>query len=378
VAARPVCFHLTLRLLAASAVLFSAAPLDSRFELIYQTPLAGVGGTPMQLVQTAPGVYHGLAVAAGPALGASLFRVANAKYETVHQFPPAFTGFSLVGTGSGVLFGDGGLVQGANRGYRYFTFNPLSREYREFPAAAGQVPGFLIASDGASGAFGLVGIGYRQYTLARISLDGRVSPLHAFTADEGTPYRAGTIVRSAGGSFFGIAISTPSGVPKGWLYRISDTGKYEKLAALEPFAAEGLPVPILAAADGSLYVGIPKGGRNHTGAILRATEDGRIETLIEFPAKGGMARPASLIEGKAGMLFGSTNNLPSYLFSIDPKPRGPNPSVLREVFAFDPEGHQGQCPCSLVQASDGSLYGAASAGGKAGIGTVFHVTGVPK
>jgi hypothetical protein len=366
--------------LAAALMLVQAAPRDARFELIYQTPRNGPGGTPTHLVAMGGRAFCGLAVAQSSTQGSSLFCVSGSRYQTVHTFPPAFTGYSLVRAASGLLFGDGGLVQGADRRYRYFSFDRASGDYREFPAEAGKIPGALISSPEGE-VFGLVGTGYQQFTLSRIAPDGRATALHAFTAAEGVPYRGESVALASGGDFYGIASSSASGVATGWLFRVAPDGQYEKLAGIEPFSVSGLSAPILVARSGMVYFAIAKGGVHETGAILKydgrhdkydGRHDGRgvrLETVAQFPAKGSMAWPATLIEGTDGLLYGSNNNLPSYLFSLNPRT-----GLLTETFAFEDAGQQGQCPCKLVEAGDGSFFGAAAAGGKVGTGTIFHFT----
>jgi hypothetical protein len=288
-------------------------------------------------------------------------------YETVHEFPATFTGYSLVQTSSGLLFGDGGLVQGLDRGYRYFSLDPASGVYQEFPAAAGEVPGALFASaDGQI--FGLTGTGYQQFTLSRITLGGKSTAIHKFTGEEGIPYRGESLALGHDGAFYGIAGSGATGIPRGWLFRISPTGVYERLIPIEPFTSGGLAAPIILARDGAVYFALAQGGVNKTGSIVGFRPGGSLETVAEFPARGGMSRPATLFEGRDGSLYGSDDRIPSSIFSVNTKTR-----TLKEVFQFDEEAQQGQCPCAVVESEDGSFFGVAAGGGKIGTGTVFHI-----
>lgn len=353
----------------AAVALASTATREPRFKLIYETQLNGPGGTPTRLVATGAGVYYGLAVAQSRTRGASVFRIsASGSYETAHAFPPSFSGFSLVRLASGLLFGDGGFVQGADRGYRYFSFDPATGAYQECLAEPGKVPGALIASpDG--GVFGLTATGLQQFTLSRILLDGKTTTVHKFTEAEGIPYRGETLNVAPDGAFYGIASSRASGVSKGWLFRISPAGDYEKLTAIEPFATAGLAAPLIVARDGAIYFALAQGGANRTGSVVRYRPGGSLEAIAEFPPKGGMSRPATLFEGRDGLLYGSDDRIPSSVFSVNTKTHR-----LKELFAFDDEAQQGQCPCALVEAADGSFFGVAAGGGKIGTGTVFHIS----
>jgi hypothetical protein len=99
--------------------------------------------------------------------------------------------------------------------------------------------------------------------------------------------------------------------------------------------------------------------------------------LYSFP-KGNLGGPTALIEGSDGNLYGATlggvqKEGYSQLFRIS---KSGEYSVVYNMSDLRAEG---VCQCSLVQGSDGIVYGTAVAGGKYGGGLYFALdAGEPK
>jgi uncharacterized repeat protein (TIGR03803 family) len=133
-----------------------------------------------------------------------------------------------------------------------------------------------------------------------------------------------------------------------------------------------LPVngKFLQASDGKLYAMTMAGGGSDLGTLFSfdpATSSSTI--LIEFDATTGSSPFGSLIQAADGKLYGMTQNGGKknlgVIFSFDPVT-----SVYSKIFDF--ENTHGANPLgSLLEASDGKLYGMASLGGANNYGVLF-------
>jgi hypothetical protein len=107
----------------------------------------------------------------------------------------------------------------------------------------------------------------------------------------------------------------------------------------------------------------------HT-AVFQLTPSGKFTILHDF---GPCEMVNSLIEGSDGKLYGSTENY-NVLFSLTKS------GVYKVQYVMTQPIYEGQCPCGLLQGSDGIIYGAATGGGPGptGAGTIFTLdVGLP-
>jgi uncharacterized repeat protein (TIGR03803 family) len=104
-----------------------------------------------------------------------------------------------------------------------------------------------------------------------------------------------------------------------------------------------------------------------------------VQRLVTFSYSDDDTQPTSLIEGSDGFLYGTTSGS----FQTNGSPNGTvfklSPGrALTNLATFDPNGTNGCCPGVLLQAPDGSLYGATAwpsgARGTGAPGGIFHLT----
>jgi uncharacterized repeat protein (TIGR03803 family) len=130
---------------------------------------------------------------------------------------------------------------------------------------------------------------------------------------------------------------------------------------------------LLAGSDGNLYGLTYVGGQYGGGEAFRIAPDGTQTVVYSFGAGSDGANPhGSLIQGSDGNLYGVTAYGGTYghgvVFAL-------NASGIESVLYSFGAGADAQDPYgSLLQASDGNFYGMSVHGGSYGAGTVFMVS----
>jgi hypothetical protein len=93
------------------------------------------------------------------------------------------------------------------------------------------------------------------------------------------------------------------------------------------------------------------------GSIFKATLDGKLRTVYSFQ-NVNFSNPETLIEASDGMLYGTAlggdtphhNNAYSNIFRVDP-----SSGQFETIYVFN-QGGWPDCPCNLVQGTDGRIY----------------------
>ncbi|HLH52588.1 MAG TPA: choice-of-anchor tandem repeat GloVer-containing protein [Verrucomicrobiae bacterium] len=135
---------------------------------------------------------------------------------------------------------------------------------------------------------------------------------------------------------------------------------------------------LIQATDLVLYGTTYMGGTNNAGTVFKVNPDGSGNRPIYSFGRSainplGVASPSGLIQGVDGALYGTTGSggQSGYgsVFKINTDGSG-----YVDLHSFDPAGGAGYNPsASLVQATDGNLYGTTENGGAFALGTVFKI-----
>jgi len=161
------------------------------------------------------------------------------------------------------------------------------------------------------------------------------------------------------------------------LYRVTAAGDLTTLYTFPAAAADGA---LIQASDGNFY-GVTSGGGNSSqcvlpngcGTIFQLTPSGNLTTLYSFSGlSDGGAPEASLIQGSDGNLYGTTDFGGDTASCVNGQLAGcgsifrfSKSGKLTTLHAFQPtDGSYIASP--LLQASDGNFYGTASSGGLMG------------
>jgi len=168
----------------------------------------------------------------------------------------------------------------------------------------------------------------------------------------------------------------------GVVFKINKNGTSQSVLA--KFSTSGprhCVAPLIEAANGMLYGSTPEGGTTYTdefgttfttGVVFRMNKNSSSFSIVrQFLGVNDAQNPTGgLVESSDGYLYGATEyDHPQYAgavfrMALD----GTGYSVL---FRFS--GTNGQSPAAtLIEASDGHLYGTTGLGGRADAGTVFQ------
>jgi uncharacterized repeat protein (TIGR03803 family) len=236
--------------------------------------------------------------------------------------------------------------------------------------------------------------------LFKITPDGQETVLHSFGGPDASGYSpTAPLIQAKDGALYG---TTSSGGANGGgtVFRITLQGAYSVVYSFGATATDGA-VPtagVIQASDGNFYGTTASGGSNHCiqipqaggncGTVFKLTPSGAESVVYSFGASvsDGVEPNGGLIQASDGNFYGTTETGgagtcgPSALqyncgtvFRITP---AGVETVMHSFSTFAGDGFAPQG--TLIQATDGALYGTTPSGGNCnssnGCGTVFKMT----
>ena len=249
-----------------------------------------------------------------------------------------------------------------------------------------------VAEGGGDGhCSGISGIGCG--TVFKVTLSGTLTLLHAFTGPEGADPYSGLVI-GADGNFYGTtqhggtgnnsACGENSGLGCGTVFRITPGGTLTTLYNFcsQPNCTDGYgpQAGLIQAADGNFY-GVTHWGGTATignGTVFRITPSGSLTTLYSFAGfpHDGSYPLGGLIQATDGNFYGTTSSGGTNLTGGTLFRMTPNGTVTT-LYNFCSMSHcadGGSSYASLLQATDGNLYGTTTSGGSNSKGTVFKMS----
>ena len=204
----------------------------------------------------------------------------------------------------------------------------------------------------------------------QISADGAFTPLYSFDYSDGAYPYAG-LVQASDGYFYGTTSEGGSNY-YGTVFKISTDGAFTQLHAFDYSDGEDPFAGLIQASDGNLYGTTVGGGTNYDGTVFRISTNGAFTPLYSFDDTNGASPYGGLIQGSDGNLYGTTygggaNRYYGTVFKISTN----GAFTLLHSFDYSDGGYPN---ASLIQASDGNLYGTTYGGGSNYDGTVFKIS----
>ncbi len=182
---------------------------------------------------------------------------------------------------------------------------------------------------------------------------------------------AGGLIQGSDGKFYGETAGT--------IFKIDTSGTTPVYTLLHVFDTpnnnSGISANLFQSSDGKFYGTANYGGGSGVGTVFQLDTSGAVpvyNVLYEFDVLHGSYPTGSLIQGSNGKLYGTTHFGGSFdrgtVFQLDISGRAPIYTVLHE---FD--GISDGTTSGLTQGSDGNLYGTTDNGGGYYAGTVFQL-----
>ncbi len=213
-------------------------------------------------------------------------------------------------------------------------------------------------------------------TIFKLTPGGTLTTLHSFNNSDGRAPLA-ALVQATDGNFYGTA---PFGGAHdaGTVYRITPAGaftllhSFAEVVSFENADGSTPTSPLVQGADGNLY-GTTEVAALGGGTIFRITPAGQLTTLHKFVYEEGELPLGGVIFGKDGQLYGVNvyygPNGGGTVFRFNPAT-----SQYNILYAFSGGSDGGTPVGGLIQGADGNLYGTTRDGGATNQGTVFKLT----
>jgi uncharacterized repeat protein (TIGR03803 family) len=269
---------------------------------------------------------------------------------------------------------EGGTIYGS-----LFSFTPAgtvtivddtSFGYFTVSGAVEGADGDLYGSDQDGGTVicGTAGCG-RVY---KVSPTGVLTVLHNFAGTDGQDPHAPPIL-GANGKYYGTAPNSAAGNGISTAYSVTSTGTFTLLHTFTSAEGQYVYGGLVQGSDGNLYGVSATGGANGFGTIFKMTTAGAITVLHSFTGTDGNGSYWPLIQATDGNYYGVTYsggaNNEGVVFKITAT------GTYTLLYSLNNANGDGQGPnSSLVQGTDGKLYGVTAQGPSGVYGTIFSVT----
>jgi len=224
---------------------------------------------------------------------------------------------------------------------------------------------------------------YGDGAIFEITPSGRESVLYSFNANANDGYGPGSgVIQATDGNLYGTTPGNGSDVNKsfGAVFKVTLSRQETLVYTFQgQYASDGqLPeAGLVQGVDGNFYGTTSEGGVGLSGTVFKLTPTGVETVLNNFDTSvstsvNGFHPAASLIQASDGNLYGITNLGESNggaVFQVTPQ------GVTTPVYSFGANSSDGaHSEANLIQASDGNFYGTTSTGGAYGYGTIFRIT----
>ena len=365
---------------------------------LYSFGTTGDGANPGgSLIQASDGNLYGMTNTGGDNNVGTVFKITPGGTVTVlHSFVGG-TGDGAIPTGSLIQASNGDLYGmtrdgGANNVGTVFKITGIGTStatesvLHSFAGGTGDGAnpnaGLIQASDGNLYGMTLYGGANNLGTLFKITPAGAETIQYSFAGGTGDgAFPLCNLIQTSNGNLYGMTYGGGAN-NVGTVFKITGIGTSTVTeSVLHSFAGgtgDGANPngnsSLVQASDGNFYGMTLYGGANNVGTVFKITPAG-VETVLHSFAGGtgdGALPYCSLIQASDGNLYGMTNtggaNNVGTVFKITPS------GTVTVLHSFAGSTSDGANPYGdLIQASDGNLYGMTWGGGANNMGTVFKI-----
>jgi uncharacterized repeat protein (TIGR03803 family) len=369
------------------------------------------GANPLGIIQGFDGNFYGTTLVGGSQNLGTAFKLTPSGALTIEHNFCANGGNCLDGgwpegrmieASNGDLYGptdlggsgDAGVIYRITRAGKFSVVHNFCIKY---PCADGVSP--ISVVQGRNGRLYGTTYGSRNNdspdlgTVFELTLGGRFTPLHSFSGPDGS-YPQGALLAASNGNFYGTTTQGgssqncgPLSLPGcGTVFQITPSGTFTTVHIFDGSdgAFPGYGESLIEGTDGSLYGTATYGGTAGPtecafgcGTIFAISPTGEFTTLYNFCSQldcsDGAIPVESLVQGTDGNLYGTTeaggNRSGGTIFKITRK------GELTTLYNFCSQANcaDGSAPeAALIQATDGSFYGTTYSGGPNNSGTIFR------
>jgi uncharacterized repeat protein (TIGR03803 family) len=234
--------------------------------------------------------------------------------------------------------------------------------------------GVTLASDGNFYGTTQGGGNGQNGVLFKMTPTGTYTVLHFFAGGNDGADPAAAPIQASDGSLYGTTVNPSSGST---VYKYTFSGSFGTIHQFSGKDGQGVVAALTQGADGNLYGVASAGGANGCGTVFQLSTAGAILQSYSFPCGAGGNEPTgSLLQASDGNLYGTTALGGSLdkgtVFKMTPDFQV---SILYNFLGFGGGKQDGRSPfAGLVQATDGNLYGTTKNGGSADMGTLFQIS----
>lgn len=367
--------------------IFRINPVTNAYAVLHSFTGAGTGQNPMgSLVRANDGNFYGTTYLGGSGGIGVIFRISQGgTFSVVRHLKGPDGGYNR---GSLTLGNDGNLYGlgyngGATGGGTLFRLNPVTNAYtvmRNLSGADGLFPNGSLVKDSNGTFYGMMTSGGANSagTIFRYVPGGAYTVLRSLNMLTDGGYPNGSLIRGTDGSFYGLTSSgggNSSRNSQGTLFKINPSvspAAFTVMIRFDGSAQGNTPnASLVQGSDGAFYGTNSAGGATGHGTIFKIC--GGVTTVLRSLNRNtdGAKPVGALIQATDGNLYGTTSdggvNTYGTIFRINPTTNAF--TVIKHLAPADGTAPLG----SLVQATDGNLYGTASRGGSKNAGTLFRI-----
>ena len=329
------------------------------------------GGEPVAaLIRAADGFFYGTAAVGGNAGAGTIFRIdADGAFETVHAFAGADgegPRAALLQVADGSFYGTtgGGGAYGGGTVFRLELPGNLTSLHSFSGDNEGANPSapFIQAADGLLYTTAAAGGNPGHGAIFRMDLAGNITTLRILVGYEAAG-PAGPLVEAPDGFFYGTGETS--------VFRMDHLGNLTDIHVFDPSELVSIQCGVTLGRDGRLYGTSTTGGTGNIGMVYSMDTAGSLLVLHQFVEEVGRQPLAGLIQAPDGFFyganaFGGVQGLGT-IFKMNALGR------VAVFHGFAPEDVGTTPAAALCRGSDGFFYGTTGAFGARG--TVFRLDG---